>query len=59
VEGCGLVLKMDSFFFFLINKDEDKIRGSVKAIVWSAKIFCASFHDLFFKTKKMEMFLCV
>jgi hypothetical protein len=54
VEGCDMVLKIDSFIF--IKKDEDKIRGSVKAIVWSAKISCASFHDLLF-TKKT--FLCL
>jgi len=57
VEGRDLVLKMDSFFFR--SRKMRKIKGSVKAIVWSANTSCASFHDVFLKTKKMEMFLCV
>lgn len=52
VEGRDLVLKIDSPSLPPhIKKDEDKIRGSVKAIVQSTKISCASFHDLFHKTK--------
>jgi len=53
VVGHDLVLKID--IFFSIKKDEDKIRGSVKVIVQSAKISCTSFHDLLLTKKK---FLC-
>jgi hypothetical protein len=48
--------------FLLVKRDVDKIRGSVKAIVWSAKISFVSFHDLFLKGlggMGMGSFLCV
>ena len=38
-------------------KDEDKIKGSVKVIIRSAKIYCVIFQDLFLKTKGSCFFL--
>ena len=58
VEGCDLVLKIDSFFS--ITKNEDKIRGSVKAIVWSEKKFSyASFMTSFYKKNGGGRISCV
>jgi len=52
VEGCDLVLKLDS-----PPPPNKKGWGSVKAIVWSAKISCSSFQTYSFILKKK--LLCV